>query len=70
MNAFADPNGDFTQSLADLSPQYPTPSNAYPWTTSPIVPSQQITAPDGPELPELRAHSREISTQPQTRTRR
>ena len=70
MNAFADPNGDFTQSLAYQGTPYPTPSNDYPPTTSPTVPSQQITALDGSELRELHAHGREISTQPQTRTKR
>jgi hypothetical protein len=71
MNAFADTNEDFTQSLAYQSPRYqPTPSNAYPPTTSPTVPSQQITALDGSELRELHAPGHEISTQPQTRTKR
>jgi hypothetical protein len=70
MNAFGDPNGNFTRSLAYQSPRYPTPSNAYPPTTSPTVPHQQITALDGSELRELHAHGREISTPPQTRTKR
>jgi hypothetical protein len=70
MNAFADPNGDFTPSMAYQAPQYPTPSNAYPPATSPTVPSQQITALDGSELRKVHAQGREISTQPQTRTRR
>jgi hypothetical protein len=70
MNAFADPNGDFIQNLAYQSPQDPTRSNAYPPSTSPTVPSQQITALDGSELRQLQANGREISTQPQTRTKR
>jgi hypothetical protein len=70
MNAFPDPNGDFSHSQTYQPPQYPTPSNDYPPTTTPTVPSQQITALDGSELRELHAHGREISTQSQTRTRR
>ena len=70
MNEFADRSGDFTQSLAYQGPRYSTPSNDYPPTTFPPLPAQQITALDGSELRELHAHGREISTQPQTRTRR
>jgi hypothetical protein len=66
MNAFADPNGDFTNILDHEPPQYSSSSNDFP----PPNTSQQITALDGSELRELHANGRVISTEPQTRTKR